>query len=371
MPIDPSQDKDFRAASPADQHAYLMSQDKDYASAAPADQQAYLSHVTGRATATQAAQPIGRGVLPPEQRHAMDSAGSASMYGLTELGKGVGDVAKGFGQMLDPRTQGAGEATASRIAGPGGLAAYRAGKGIYDLGKQALQVPGAIKDLTESPDPTFALSMAAPRTAGQGVGQAATVLGPKAFGAAKEGLQTWAKGDPNAPISEALHVPVKSPKMQAAVTDVEAARPYLKGAQSQADVQAKLPGAKAEVWEPYQKAVDLIKDRKVAGPDGPTTVGDLEAERLKLSAEQQAMRKIRPTDQQSALQAQNSAAELKARYADVTGALDKELRTTGIDPEAIRRVHGNLKGVERNVSGKSTVTEPMKPYGGPDKTSLG
>jgi hypothetical protein len=173
-----------------------------------------------------------------------------------------------------------------------------------------------------------------------------------------------ARGEPNAAITKALHVGAKSPKMQATIADVEGARPYLEGGKpTQADIQQRLPQAKAQVWEPYQKAVDTLKDKPVQGPDGPTTVGQLEQERLKISAERQAAKKIRPTDQQSAIQAQKTQAELNARYKAVTNVLDPELKSTGIDPEAIRRTHGNLKGVERNVSGKSTITEPLRPYG--------
>ncbi len=45
MANDPTQDKDFLAATPQEQHAYLMQTDPDYAKAKPGDQQAYLAHV--------------------------------------------------------------------------------------------------------------------------------------------------------------------------------------------------------------------------------------------------------------------------------------------------------------------------------------
>src|SRR6266404_2968816 len=45
MANDPTQDKDFLAASPKDQHAYLMATDPEYAKASPQDQQGYLIHV--------------------------------------------------------------------------------------------------------------------------------------------------------------------------------------------------------------------------------------------------------------------------------------------------------------------------------------
>lgn len=53
MPNDPSQDKDFLAASPEDQHAYLMHSDQNYAKASPEDQKSYIAHVTGKSPSTQ------------------------------------------------------------------------------------------------------------------------------------------------------------------------------------------------------------------------------------------------------------------------------------------------------------------------------
>src|SRR3989442_8329321 len=40
-------DKDFMAASPAEQHQYLVDSDADYARAPQAERQAYLNHVRG------------------------------------------------------------------------------------------------------------------------------------------------------------------------------------------------------------------------------------------------------------------------------------------------------------------------------------
>jgi hypothetical protein len=47
MGFDPSTDKDFLAATPEQQHAYLADQDQDYASANPAEQAQYRQYVTG------------------------------------------------------------------------------------------------------------------------------------------------------------------------------------------------------------------------------------------------------------------------------------------------------------------------------------
>jgi hypothetical protein len=47
MGFDPSTDKDFLAATPEQQHAYLADQDQDYANANPAEQAQYRQYVTG------------------------------------------------------------------------------------------------------------------------------------------------------------------------------------------------------------------------------------------------------------------------------------------------------------------------------------
>lgn len=363
------QDKDFMSASPADQHAYLAAQDKDYASATPQDQQAYLSHVTGRATMSQAQAPIN--TLPPEQKGAMQSYGAATGYGLSELGKGLWDTAKGFGSMLDPRTQTPQEETAAKYAGPGGVVAYRMGKGLVDLGKQATQVPGAISDLAQSNDPLFHLGMAAPRAAGQGVGQVAAALAPKAIaGGARAVSEATAPPEPNAAISEGLHVPMKSKLMQQTVRDVEASRPYLGGRTAagelpkQADIQARIPGAKQEIFSPINKALDLIKDNKVKFGGEDTTVGKLQEMRNQLSSQRSKMIKGLSPEQVSELRATGGkVADLYDQIEKIDNTLDPEIAKTGIDPAAIRRQYGAVRGVERRISGKSTVTEPEQAYG--------
>lgn len=313
-----------------------------------------------KATMEQAQRPVNAN--PPEQTRAMQSQGAATEYGLGEAAKGFGRAAGGMLKLFDPRvTQ---EEAPYAAAGPGGVLGHRMVKGLGSLWDQAKQIPGAIRDLSQSNDPMFHLGMQAPGAGGEAAANLAAYGAAKAAPAVLGKLNNMvAPPEANAAITEGLHVPTKSPKMSQAVTDVEGARPHLEGVKSQAELQQRLPGAKQQVWEPYQKAVDSIKTRPVPGPDGPTTVGDLEAERLKVSAERQAIKKIRPTDQQSALQAQKAQADLNARYKAITDTLDLELRSTGIDPRAIREIHGNLKGVERNVSGKSTVTEKPQPYG--------
>lgn len=218
-----------------------------------------------------------------------------------------------------------------------------------------------------------ALSVA-PEAIGQGAG---TVLGGKmlegttgaakgainGLGEIKEAVQNKALGNPDVAAAKALNIPAKSPKMQSTLRDVQGARPYLQGATNLTDLQSKIPIAKSEIWKPYQEAIQKIGDKPIQGPDGMTTAADLEKTRLETSAQLQSLRKLKPTDQQSLLQRNQGVTSLQEQYKNITNALDPELRAAGVDPEAIRNAHGSVKGVERNVSGRSSVAETPQPTG--------
>lgn len=216
---------------------------------------------------------------------------------------------------------------------------------------------GSLGEQAGTGDVGGAVANAAGTVAGGAAMNAIPKIGSKVRGAITAPI------DPNAAISDALHVQPKSAKMADTVRDVEGARPYLQGVKTQAELQNKIPQAKTEIWKPYQDAVNKLGNTPIQGPDGPTSAVNLEAERVRLSAERQKIQKMRPTDRQTQLQMEKEAADLEERYKAVTGALDPALQSTGIDPKAIRSTHGNVKGVERNVSGKSTVTEKSQPYG--------
>ena len=107
----------------------------------------------------------------------LDTAIHASEYGLKEFGGGLADVGKSIWGLMKP-PEGRAETAASAV-GPEGLIPYRMGKGLVDLGRQAAQVPGAIKDLAQSPDPLGTLALVAPRAGGQAAGQLMAAEGPK------------------------------------------------------------------------------------------------------------------------------------------------------------------------------------------------
>jgi hypothetical protein len=181
--------------------------------------------------------------------------------------------------------------------------------------------------------------------------------------AAGGAARTMAIGDPDAAALRGLQVGARSPKTLNTLKSVQGARPYLQGAQSLEDLQTKIPAAKAEIWQPYQQAVDAIGDRPVKGPDGMTTVRELEAQRAQLSALNRGLKSGSPEAIQLAQQKGMTAAQLLDQERAVQASLDPELASTGIDPKAIRQTFGNVSQVGGRVSGKSTMVEKPQSYG--------
>ncbi len=97
----------------------------------------------------------------------------AALSGVQSIGRGLRGAVKGIGQALDPNPQ-EGEPI---LPQPGHQQLYRLGKGLYDTTKGATEVPAAIHDINQSPDPTGTYLKAAQETAGQGAGQALVALG--------------------------------------------------------------------------------------------------------------------------------------------------------------------------------------------------
>jgi len=212
---------------------------------------------------------------------------------------------------------------------------------------------------------------AIPQMVGQGVGMWATgQLGGAASSAvlpkvaqAGRAIRDAAIGDPNVAALKGLRVGPASAKALPMVRSVEGARPYLQGVNSLEDAQARVPLAKAEIWNPYQQTIDSIGDKSVQGPDGPTTVRDLENERLQISANLRTLKSGTPEGIQLAAQKGMNQADLLAREKAVQAALDPHLEQAGIDPKAIRGTFGNVAQVGGRLSGKSTLAEPSQPYG--------
>jgi hypothetical protein len=202
------------------------------------------------------------------------------------------------------------------------------------------------------------------KAAGNLVGGAVTGEGlGEAGGALARPIRNAALGDPNVAALKGLRVGAASPKSLSTIKSVEGARPYLQGVQSLEDAQTRIPAAKAEIWAPYQDAITRIGSKPVMGPDGPTTVGDLENERLQISANLRTLKSGTPEGIQLAAQKGMNQADLLAREKAVQAALDPHLEAAGVDPKAIRGTFGNVAQVGGRLSGKSTLAEADQPYG--------
>lgn len=340
-PVDPSelaQDKDFMGADPEEQAKFLSSQDQDFAKAPREDQLGYLEHLTGKPVRPNVGLAPGAPPSPQEAAKTMQGQGPVGRN-VTSFGAQLSQAPAAMGKMV--------------------LAKHWPiidSHNFHELGEDIKSLNPIVKTDTGE-------------TGGVDIGATAANLLPYAAGGMRMlrdiPVREAALGDPDVAAVKGLGVPAKSPKMQATLRDLSGARPFLKGAASLEDLQTRIPQAKAEIWDPYNKAVSMIKNRPVMGPDGPTTVGELEQMRLKNSADLQTARKVRPTDEQTAIQRERSLAQMQERDSAIKSALDPELQKAGVDPRLIREAHGNVKGIERLVSGRSTVAEA------PARTGLG
>jgi hypothetical protein len=122
---------------------------------------------------------------------------AATEAGLANVGQGVVQGIQGVASLLKG-PQDEHEKAIHSTGGVGGLTAYRLGKSLIDSAKGAAQVPAAIHDINQSPDPTGTYLSVAGKTAGQAGGQAALAVAtegaakaaPKVAGAVGEGLDT-------------------------------------------------------------------------------------------------------------------------------------------------------------------------------------
>lgn len=105
----------------------------------------------------------------------LDSYGDATLSGLQSIGRGFRSVGRSAWEMAKPPQNTA--EWASELVAPGvGPAALRGNKSLLDSVKQAGQVPAAIGDINQSPDPLGLYAKAAQDTAGEGAAQAVTAL---------------------------------------------------------------------------------------------------------------------------------------------------------------------------------------------------
>ena len=200
------------------------------------------------------------------------------------------------------------------------------------------------------------------------LGQAAVTGGlGEAAAPTLEAAGTWIRsaaiGDPDVAALRGLRIPASSPKSLSTLRSVQTARPFLQGVNSLEDLQARVPKAKAEIWGPYQSTVEKISNKAADGPDGPTTVGELEAERQQLSALNRGLKQQNPEAIQLAQQKGMTQAQLLDREKAVQSSLDPHLEAAGIDPKLIRQNFGSVAQIGGRISGKSTLAETPQPFG--------
>lgn len=170
-------------------------------------------------------------------------------------------------------------------------------------------------------------------------------------------LRNLAMGDPNMP---ALRVMRETPSSTSAARSLEAvqgARPFLQGMKSVEDAQTRIPAAKNEIWSPYTRAIYQYGDQPIKGPDGMTTIRELEEQRQQMSAINRGLKSGDPAALQLAEQKGLNQASALQREEDIQNALDPALEKLGIDPKAIRKSFGQVSAVGNELMGRSTLNE--------------
>jgi len=281
--------------------------------------------------------------------------GNATLSGLQSVGRGVRDFGRGVMSTFGPRKEG--ESVL------GSIPAVRMAKGLYETGKQAMQVPGAIHDINQSPDPSGAYLQAAGRTAGESAGQLGAmaaademagavptmvdygvkVLGPKPALAPEMAARGMAR---------AINPPVQEWPGHIEATQAEAGNIQEFAKRNQLPLKTQLDWAKAargaadeaknvfqnDVLKPHADDTVSVSGSEYRGK----TVG--EGQNAKLSDINKRITDIndelRP-DYRKAQQGQTrtalaSDADLKAEHGALTKILHEELgKRTGMSPEDI------------------------------------
>lgn len=224
-------------------------------------------------------------------------------------------------------------------------------------------------DAQQQPKPSLAEGVV--RGLGEGFGGLATgaatgmavrpLMGP--VSEAGSAIRNAAIGDTDAAALRGLRVPANGKKVLPMQSNVQLARPFLQGAESLEDLQSRIKPAKNEIFSPYRQTLDEVGNNPVKGPDGMTTIGDLEKERLELSAMNRGLKSGDPSSLQLAQQKGLSQADALAREKLVQSHLDPELSRYGIDPQAIRKNYGAVSQIGNQIQGRSTLLEKPQPSG--------
>lgn len=177
-------------------------------------------------------------------------------------------------------------------------------------------------------------------------------------------IRDAAIGDPDAAALRGLRVPANGKKVLPMQDSLQTARPFLQGANSLEDLQAKIGPAKKEIFSPYRQTLDQVGSNPIQHPNGSmTTLADLENERQQLSALNRGLKTGDPAALQLAQQKGLSQADALAQEKDIQSTLDPALSKFGIDPQGIRQAYGAVSRIGGQVSGRSTLLEKPQPSG--------
>ena len=196
-----------------------------------------------------------------------------------------------------------------------------------------------------------------------GAGIALHELAPVVRGAGSM-IRDAAIGDPDVAAVRAAGVPKKA--ALGFKNDLQGARPYLAGTKSVEELQNKagIGGPlRDEIYKPIDDFLSVHGNRVVQGPDGPTTLNDLEAQRGQVSAQLRQLKEGGPEGIALATQKGLNQADLLARQQAIEGALDPHLMAAGIDSPLIRQTYGQVARVGDQFAGRWTPAEKPTPFG--------
>lgn len=208
---------------------------------------------------------LDRMAAPPSQQEfesAMQEGGLApTIYGAKNLVSGFGQAVKGTIDVFNPKMQpGENAFTANPAA--------RIVKGILSPGKQAAQVPGAIRDINASTDPTGTYMKAAGDTAGQAGGQAVAAIATEGAVKLPSALKTALSksavtGEMSAKLATSLDTVAKDAGLsKSAETSLSGkAADTVKGLKGQAQtIYSDLDKASGGRYQRFVDEIDTIQD---------------------------------------------------------------------------------------------------------------
>lgn len=164
--------------------------------------------------------------------------------------------------------------------------------------------------------------------------------------------------DPNVSAMKGLRVKSGAKNANRVLGNVDTARPYLQGTKSLEDLQARLPGAKQEVYGPYEQAIEGMRDR----PLGNSTFGKLYDRDKEITAQLGAI-KTDPIAMQQAAQKGLNQADLITEQKAIRKQLFPAIEDRGVDASGINKTYGALKGIEKQVKNSNTLLVPEEARG--------